>query len=107
MKEKFKGMLSTVKRNVGKLAISCVGIVSMLGACFAAEGDPPSPPTPPTTSDFQTLMSKITDTFTPTVILQIMGAIVAFGVVYALLYWGARKALRAGFSAVKRGKVRV
>lgn len=107
MKEKFKGMLSTVKNHIGKLAVATFGVVAMIGSAFAAEGDPVVPPTAPTTSDFQSLMSKITDTFTPTVILQIMGAIVAFGVVYALLYWGARKALRAGFSAVKRGKVRV
>lgn len=106
MKEKFKALSSSVKRNIGKVAVACFGVVAMIGSAFAAEGDP-TPPTPPTPNDFQTLMSKITDTFSVSLILSIMGAIIAFGIAYALLYWGARKAIKAGFSAVKRGKIRV
>lgn len=60
-----------------------------------------------TNTTFDSLMSSITDVFQVDTIVGIMGSIVAKGAPYALLYWGARKALRAIFSAVKKGKVRV
>lgn len=104
MKEKFKLFGSKIKNNISKLAVACAGVVAMIGSAFAAEGDPPSAPT---VSQIQTFMSKITDTFSVTVILELLGAIVAFGVVYALLWWAVRKVVRAGMSAVKKGKIRV
>lgn len=60
-----------------------------------------------TASTFDSLMSGITGVFDPEIIVGIMTSIVTKGAPYALLYWGARKALRAIFSAVKKGKVRV
>lgn len=106
MKEKLVSLKNCIKRNIGKLALGCTAMVAMVGSAFA-EGNDPTPPTPPTVNDFQTLMSKITETFNVSFILSVMGGIIAFGIAYALLYWGARKAIRAGFSAVKKGKIRV
>lgn len=60
-----------------------------------------------TTTTFDGLMTSITGVFQIETIVGIMSSIVAKGAPYALLYWGARKALRAIFSAVKKGKVRV
>lgn len=60
-----------------------------------------------TTTTFDNLMESITSVFDPQIIVGIMASIVTKGAPYALLYWGARKALRAIFSAVKKGKVRV
>ena len=106
MKERFSSLLSSAKRNIGKLAVACFGVVAMVGTAFA-DGTTPTPPAAPSTNDFQQLMSNITSVFTTSTILEIMGAILLFGMAYALLYWGARKAVRAGFSAVKKGKIRV
>ena len=65
--------------------------------------------TPPTvsTTDFEGILNNITATITPAVITGIMADIVTMGAPYALLYWGARKCLKAIFSAVKKGKVRI
>lgn len=60
-----------------------------------------------TDSTYDDLMTSITNTFSVDIIVGIMASIVTKGAPYALLYWGARKALRAIFSAVKKGKVRV
>lgn len=106
MKERMINFKNSVKRHVGKLALACTAVVAMLGSAFAAEGDA-TPPTPPTVQDIKNLMGNITDSFSVSFILSIMGGIIAFGIAYALLYWAARKAIRAGFSAVKKGKIRV
>ena len=65
--------------------------------------------TPPTVSnaDFEGILNNITATITPSAITAIMGDIVTMGAPYALLFWGARKCLKAIFSAVKKGKVRI
>lgn len=106
MKERMTNFKNSIKKHVGKLVLACTGIVAMIGSAFAAEGDA-TPPTPPTVQDIKNLMGNVTDTFTVTFILQIMGGIIAFGIAYVLLYWAARKAVRAAFAAVKRGKIRV
>lgn len=56
---------------------------------------------------FDGMMSAVTDVFTVEQITGIMASIITKGAPYALLYWGARKAIRAIFSAVKKGRVRV
>lgn len=58
------------------------------------------------TTNLNTIMNKVTDVFAVSKITDLITTIVTVGAPYALLYWGARKALRAVFSAVKRGKVR-
>ena len=106
MKERMTNFKNSVKRHIGKLALACTGIVAMIGSAFAAEGDA-TVPEAPTAQQIKNLMGNITDKFSISFILEIMGAIIAFGIAYALLYWAARKAIRAGFSAVKKGKIRV
>lgn len=106
MKERIAGLKNGLKSKFGKLALACTAIVSMFGMAFAAEGDA-TPPSPPTVVQIKNLMGSITDTFTVDFILQIMAGIIAFGIAYVLLYWAARKALRAAFGAVKKGKIRV
>lgn len=59
------------------------------------------------TTTFNAMMKSVTDVFTIEKITGIMGAIITAAAPYALLYWGARKAIRAIFSAVKKGRVRV
>ena len=56
---------------------------------------------------FDNIMTAVTDTFSVEIITGIMASIVTKAAPYALLYWGARKAIRAIFSAVKKGRVRV
>lgn len=65
--------------------------------------------TPPSV-DFSTILDgsiqAIIDTFAVSNLMSLLTKIINAGAPYALLWWGVRKALRAIFSAVKRGKVR-
>lgn len=56
---------------------------------------------------FDDVIQKIIDAFPVATITGIMGSIITGAAPYALLYWGARKVLKATFSAVKKGRVRI
>lgn len=65
--------------------------------------------TPPTVANdtFDNIIQSIIDAFPVATITGIMASIITGAAPFALLYWGARKVVRATFSAVKKGRVRI
>lgn len=100
MLDKVKGFF---KKSAGKVVALSMSCVALIGSAFADTVTP----VPPTTAEVETFLSKITDTFTVTYILGIMGSIVVFGIAYVILYWAVRKVLRSGLASVKKGRIRV
>lgn len=56
---------------------------------------------------FDGVIQSIIDAFPVSTITGIFASIITGAAPYALLYWGARKVLKATFSAVKKGRVRI
>lgn len=102
----MKALTTKFKAAGSKIVVAFALMMVMISSAFASEAVTPNV-TAPTAGDFTNLMNNIGGVFTTSVILAIIGAIVAFSAVYALIYWGARRAVRGAMSGVKRGKIRV
>ena len=102
---KMKEFLLKSKRKI--VAFLCFASLAcmMITSAFADTVTPNV--TAPTADDFTGLMNSIGGVFTTQIILAIMGAIVAFSAVYALIWWGSRKAVRGAMSGIKKGKIRI
>ena len=101
----MKEFLAKGKKKI--IAFLCFASLAcmMLTSAFADTVTPNV--TAPTSDDFTGLMNSIGGVFTTQIILAIMGAIVAFSAVYALIWWGSRKAVRGAMSGIKKGKIRI
>lgn len=78
-----------------------------VGNLIKLEGETPVPSNTVSATTFDGIMDNVVSAFPIETITGIMGSIVSKGAPYALLYWGARKAVKAIFSAVKKGRIRV
>ena len=59
-----------------------------------------------TVDDFSSVISNVTAQFSVSTIVTVMAAIVAAGIGFVFLWWGARKAYGAIMSAVRKGKTK-
>ena len=101
----FEKVKNVFKKAGTKIVASAALVVGLVGSAFA-EGATPTPPAPPTEEQVGTFMQNITNTFSVSYILGILGIILTFGIVYVILYWAVRKVTGAGLRAVKKGKLR-
>lgn len=102
----MKAAVSFIKDKKNRLLLTFACLMMMISSAFASDAVTPNV-TAPTASQFTGLMNNIGSVFTTEIILAIIGAIVAFSAVYALIWWGARRAVRGAMAGVKRGKIRV
>lgn len=72
---------------------------SMSGALLLTEST--------TTLDWTQLIDAITGVISPTVVLGIIAAILGAGMIFVLMWFGARKLINALITAVKTGKIKV
>jgi len=59
------------------------------------------------TSYLQPLVTSVTSAVTPADIVSIIGIVFGAGIMFVLVWFGARKIFNGVMSAVKRGKIRV
>lgn len=100
----FQRVKNLAKKASAKIIGFAVASVTLIGSAFAAAPTPPASITDEQVGEF---MTNVTNQFSITQIVTILGIIVSFAVVYAFAWWAIRKVIRGGMSAVKRGKVRV
>lgn len=101
----MKTVVTKLNGKVSYLLAFCALCMMMVTSAFADSVTPNV--TAPDASKFTELMNQIGSVFTVNVILAIIGAIVAFSAVYALVWWGARRAVRGAMAGIKKGKIRV
>lgn len=90
MKKRFKKALLFLMTTVSMLTL-------MVGTAFAEDV---------TTVDLDPVKDALTSAFTVTEIASVIGIIIATGVSFVLLWWGARKLVSAIIGAFKTGKLR-
>lgn len=59
------------------------------------------------TSYLTPLVTSVTSSVTPTDIVSIIGTVFGAGIMFVLVWFGARKIFNGVMSAVKRGKIKV
>lgn len=62
-------------------------------------------PLPPTT--WASVISAVTDYFTPAAVVAVLAAVVGAGIVFVFLWWGVRLAFRSIMGAVKNGTLSI
>lgn len=88
MKKKFKFMLTSVMTLIMSLGM---GVVAYAGQ---------------QTTDLDPIVQSLQTSFSVGEIASIIGIIISSGVGFVLLWWGARKLVRAIIGAFKTGKLR-
>lgn len=71
---------------------------------FSGGGNTPSVPSP---SDWATVVSAVTDTFSIANIASFVTAVVGAGIGFVLFWWGLRMAFRSIMGAVKNGTLSI
>ncbi len=80
-------------------AISLAFVMSM-SICSLAFASAPS------TTDFSSITTAVTSKVTVAEVSALIGAVIAGGIGFVILWWGARKLVRAIIGAFKSGKIR-
>ncbi|MEM3713891.1 MAG: hypothetical protein QXF82_02960 [Nitrososphaeria archaeon] len=90
-----------MKKGVKKLMAMVMSLVAALsltvGVAFASE---------PTGTDLEPIKTALQSAFTVGEIASVIGIVIATGVSFVLLWWGARKLVNAIIGAFKTGKLR-
>lgn len=64
-------------------------------------------PANPTPSDWQSVISSVTSTFSTANIVAVLASVVGAGIVFVFLWWGVRLAFRSIMGAVKNGTLSI
>lgn len=64
-------------------------------------------PANPTPSDWQSIISSVTSTFSTANIVAVLASVVGAGIVFVFLWWGVRLAFRSIMGAVKNGTLSI
>lgn len=64
-------------------------------------------PTNPTPSDWSSVISGVTSSFSVANIVGVLASVVATGIVFVFLWWGVRLAFRSIMGAVKNGTLSI
>ena len=90
-----------MKKGILKMLVSVMTLVSAItlsvGVAFAGEV---------TTTDLEPIETALQSAFTVGEIASVIGIVIGAGVSFVLLWWGARKLVRAIIGAFKTGKLR-
>lgn len=93
LRKSFKKVLATFMLTVTALTV-------MVVPAFASEEGTTA------TTDFTPITDALSTTFTVGEIASVIGTIIGTGVSFVLLWWGARKLVRAIIGAFKSGKLK-
>lgn len=66
-----------------------------------------STPTVPTPTDWATVISGVTGSFSTANIVGVIASVVTAGIVFVFLWWGVRLAFRSIMGAVKNGTLSI
>lgn len=66
-----------------------------------------STPTAPTPTDWASVISGVTGSFSTANIVGVLASVVAAGIVFVFLWWGVRLAFRSIMGAVKNGTLSI
>lgn len=80
-------------------------LFSSLGSYVLASA--PATPANPTPSDWASIITSVTSSFSTANIVQVLASVVAAGVVFVFLWWGIRLAFRSVMGAVKNGTLSI
>lgn len=64
-------------------------------------------PANPTPSDWQSIISSVTSSFSTANIVAVLASVVGAGIVFVFLWWGVRLAFRSIMGAVKNGTLSI
>lgn len=71
---------------------------------LASQATTPANPTP---SDWQSIISSVTSSFSTANIVAVLASVVGAGIVFVFLWWGVRLAFRSIMGAVKNGTLSI
>lgn len=66
-----------------------------------------TPPANPTPSDWASVISGVTSSFSTSNIVAVLASVVGAGIVFVFLWWGIRLAFRSIMGAVKNGSLSI
>lgn len=81
-------------------------LFSSLGSYVLASGTPAAPANP-TPSDWASIITSVTSSFSTSNIVQVLASVVTAGIVFVFLWWGIRLAFRSVMGAVKNGTLSI
>lgn len=80
-------------------------LFSSLGSYVLASGS--ATPANPSPSDWASIITSVTSSFSTANIVQVLASVVAAGIVFVFLWWGIRLAFRSVMGAVKNGSLSI
>ncbi len=101
MLKKLSTVLGKSKKKISMmLALTAIMVFSVTSMAFAAD------PTP-AAIDLDPVKTAILGSVSTSQIVTVIAAVIAGGMSFVLLWWGARKLFRAIMSAFKKGKLSI
>jgi len=101
MKKKFLNFMRresqrAKKKVLATFALSLALIASITSTVFAS-----------TTTDYSSITTAVTGELTVAEVTAVIAAVLAAGMVFVLLWWGARKLINGIVTAFKTGKIKI